>query len=708
MKNHKPRLLVVVLALVMAMFTAFALMACGDDEQEEPTPPTTYTISYACGDGATGTAPASVSKAAGEKITLPDNPFTKADHTFAGWSDGTQTYAAGAEFTVGSANVTFTATWTKNSYTVAFAGGTGATGEAPANVSKQVGDKFVLPVNSFTKADNTFVGWTDGTSLYAAGDEYTVTANATLTAEWFADGQYVDSFMEMEESLGDITVENGSVSIVGKDYSQHAFTTEYDVAFLGSKVVFSNPTLEFEGYYVNGMIVIACDVQTGTVWNSTDPIYTNTLLVLGVEQVGYAEGFELQGKAVVTVGQLGSTYVLFANGMAVAYESDDYDKVISFKVGSHTHNGNIYTFAFAGEKDTVVKIVSYATDDEGFYIFPAAYYPSTGLQGAYTLNDTPIYLDDFGLWDYGTATTADSFPYYYASNGVEAILVMPDDETTFVCTLSGNVLTDISDTDCDYLCDGEYPPYGHIYYNGSDMLALFGTTENELGSGSFCYAATLIDDYYVRYNGATIFKIDGVFVVNGGEWNTFYYTLNGTTVDTNNLDVPDKYYGAWNLDGFDVTFDGKGEWTSGSVSGTYAVDNSNFMVLRLADGMIYKVLFASYSGEISVADKKDCGLALDSSSLDSTSLNGLSFSDSANIYYKNSTSTIVELTYTVNDGAEQTVTVANGDTVTINGIEFSATITYSSYNMRNSSIRLSYTDSSGGTHTVTYSVPAVG
>ena len=73
----------------------------------------TATVSYAKGaDGATGTVPEAQEVAVGEEITLKSNPFTYEGHTFAGWSDGTETYKAGDKYTV-LADVTFTATWTK-------------------------------------------------------------------------------------------------------------------------------------------------------------------------------------------------------------------------------------------------------------------------------------------------------------------------------------------------------------------------------------------------------------------------------------------------------------------------------------------------------------------------------------------------------------------------------------------------------------------
>ena len=69
--------------------------------------------SYAAG-GGTGSAPASGSGLDGTTITLAANPFTYPGYTFAGWSDGTTTYAAGAIYKLSSdgAAIIFTAQWT--------------------------------------------------------------------------------------------------------------------------------------------------------------------------------------------------------------------------------------------------------------------------------------------------------------------------------------------------------------------------------------------------------------------------------------------------------------------------------------------------------------------------------------------------------------------------------------------------------------------
>jgi uncharacterized repeat protein (TIGR02543 family) len=153
------------------------------------------TISYAAGTGGSGSAPSSpTSVAYGSTFTTPANTYSRTGHTFAGWSDGSSTYAAGATYPASgtvSGNVTLTATWTANSQTISYAAGTGGSGSAPSSpTSVSYGGTFTTPANTYSRTGHTFAGWSDGSSTYAAGATYpasgTVSGNVTLTATWAA------------------------------------------------------------------------------------------------------------------------------------------------------------------------------------------------------------------------------------------------------------------------------------------------------------------------------------------------------------------------------------------------------------------------------------------------------------------------------------------------------------------------------------------
>lgn len=73
-----------------------------------------YTVTFTGGTGAEGTAPVQEATIQGGQFNLPENPFTRTDHTFSGWlcDSDRQRYQPGAAFTMPARNVTFTAEWT--------------------------------------------------------------------------------------------------------------------------------------------------------------------------------------------------------------------------------------------------------------------------------------------------------------------------------------------------------------------------------------------------------------------------------------------------------------------------------------------------------------------------------------------------------------------------------------------------------------------
>lgn len=136
----------IVRAFLIALLSCglvFALAACS----------TNYTVSYSLGEHAAddATVPESAEYAQGTQITLPAAPAAEEGWKFTAWSDGEQTYGAGASYVVED-NVTFTATWDEVSpepvsYTVTYAlGGHAADGaEVPAAQTVEAGTGITLP-----------------------------------------------------------------------------------------------------------------------------------------------------------------------------------------------------------------------------------------------------------------------------------------------------------------------------------------------------------------------------------------------------------------------------------------------------------------------------------------------------------------------------------------------------------------------------------
>ena len=146
-----------------------------------------YTVTYEAGDGtATGDAPTEADKAKTETFTVAANSFTVAGKDFVKWNDGTNDYAPGATYTVGTDNVVLTAQWkaAADKYTVIFKDGETELGTKLFEVSTNPSDADI----DKTKALNTFAAWQKEGVDIALDDAFwaTVTKDAeiTLTARW--------------------------------------------------------------------------------------------------------------------------------------------------------------------------------------------------------------------------------------------------------------------------------------------------------------------------------------------------------------------------------------------------------------------------------------------------------------------------------------------------------------------------------------------
>ena len=131
-----------------------------------------------------------------ENYTLP-TPI-RAGYTFAGWYNGETKVESGAWNT--TTDVTLTAQWTINTYTITFdaAGGT----VSPTSKTVTYNTEYTLPTP--TRTGYTFAGWYSGETQYTDGT-WTGLADVTLTAQWTAN-QYTITFDDVKEVELSVTV----------------------------------------------------------------------------------------------------------------------------------------------------------------------------------------------------------------------------------------------------------------------------------------------------------------------------------------------------------------------------------------------------------------------------------------------------------------------------------------------------------------------
>lgn len=162
---------IIISAVLVVVLTAASLLFVGCDGEKdnggkvEPPVTATYAVTYEV--GGTGAAPAQKDMAEGDTFTLASGDgLIKDGFEFYGWSDGTDTYAAGDVYTMPAHAVTFTAQWLSEDKIVRIIyvnnlDGIACGGTIAAHKGKE-GDTVALAdgADYEVEEDYLFLGWT--------------------------------------------------------------------------------------------------------------------------------------------------------------------------------------------------------------------------------------------------------------------------------------------------------------------------------------------------------------------------------------------------------------------------------------------------------------------------------------------------------------------------------------------------------------------
>lgn len=256
---------------------------------------TKHTVTYDLNGGG-GTTPTQADVAENAKFTLHDGTtgITAPDNKiFDGWNDGSTTYAGGAEYTMGTSDVTLTAQWA-SAHTVSFVANGG--GSSMASVKVKDGVTYTIPVCGFTPEDanHTFSHWAiSGVAGKTEGDPdetFTMPAgDVTLTAQWTA--SY--AVTEGTHANGSITIdptsaaEGATITLTATPNANYLFGA-WDVYKTGessTKVAVTNNQFTMPAYPVTvnatfvadtrPKVLLLVDKLTGGNWTGTgtDKLY---------------------------------------------------------------------------------------------------------------------------------------------------------------------------------------------------------------------------------------------------------------------------------------------------------------------------------------------------------------------------------------------------------------------------------------------------
>ena len=147
-----------------------------------------YTVTYACGSGTTGSAPANGTAIYSQAFTPAANTCVKDGFDFGGWNDGSTIRAAGIAFTwTYTSDKTFTATWNpKGAITITYNKDGGTINGDYTTACNVETATFALPTD-VTKPGYRFKGWYNesGTKVETVA-QGTCTGALTFTARWDA------------------------------------------------------------------------------------------------------------------------------------------------------------------------------------------------------------------------------------------------------------------------------------------------------------------------------------------------------------------------------------------------------------------------------------------------------------------------------------------------------------------------------------------
>ena len=155
---------------------------------------------------------------------------TRTGYTFVGWKNGTTTVTSTSKAT---ANITVTAEWSKNTYTLTY-DSNGGLACNPATVTKDENEAWGTLCTP-TRIGYSFNGWKNGTTTVTATSK--ATANITVTAQWtqlhtLPIFTYTGTYQLVEDD--DTVIASGTNSKVTIPSSYSTYTGNWKIRFLTS------------------------------------------------------------------------------------------------------------------------------------------------------------------------------------------------------------------------------------------------------------------------------------------------------------------------------------------------------------------------------------------------------------------------------------------------------------------------------------------
>jgi uncharacterized repeat protein (TIGR02543 family) len=231
-----------------------------------------FTVSYAAGAAGVSGLPGSATVLAETTYAVASAVPAKLGYTFSGWTASFGgTYSGGNTFTMPFANVTLTAQWTPNNYTVTYAAGSGGVSGLPGGATVRVDARYTVSSAVPARVNYTFDGWTASFGgTYSGGGAFTMpAANVVLTARWTPDDAYTVTYLGNGNTGGTAPADTGGNAPSGSN----AYRSGSTVSVLGN-----TGALVQAGYKFTGWNTAAGGSGTNYTAGNTFVITANTTL----------------------------------------------------------------------------------------------------------------------------------------------------------------------------------------------------------------------------------------------------------------------------------------------------------------------------------------------------------------------------------------------------------------------------------------------
>ena len=268
-----------------------------------------YTVTYTDGEIELGTETALGS------VVLPSFEIADTHKILVGWTDGTTNYNIGDTVEI-TKDTTFTAI-IETVYNATF------TGDGVEETSEKTNAAAQITLMAAPARDGfEFLGWSDGTTTYAAGTTLTLVDDTTFTAVWKELGSAVVSFYDGDKLISGPATVQGTVTMLAaltpdNDYATFAGWSDGKNTYAAGATINVSEDTVFTAVWKESVVLHECaskqwwtgGTHSATLQNTTDTVIIDFVIENFGNISGESEILTVNGVSVVKIDGSRNAYV---------------------------------------------------------------------------------------------------------------------------------------------------------------------------------------------------------------------------------------------------------------------------------------------------------------------------------------------------------------------------------------------------------------